>query len=164
MTKGIGETGYTPAEEFEVRERKQSVVNFSGDPFQQLLGNGHRQSISQGASVGAAATRRRSSAAPMDNTTNGSGQRYQPDEKLAPIESRPELPPDDKISSVGEGSSSRSSGPSANGEKMTSVHMATTTTGTPHHHETAASHTAAPAPPRQQEYEDPDSVAPDQMR
>lgn len=34
LTKGIGETYNTPAEDFAVRERKQSILEFSSDPFQ----------------------------------------------------------------------------------------------------------------------------------
>jgi hypothetical protein len=34
QTKGVGELDQTPAEAYAVRERKQSVVNFSNDPFQ----------------------------------------------------------------------------------------------------------------------------------
>lgn len=99
MTKGIGETGNTPAQDFEVRERKQSVVNFSGDPFQLLSGQGHRQSVSGGQALAAAnqaTERRRSSAvgpgaaAAAARATHHSG--YDGD-KLAPIMSKPELPP-----------------------------------------------------------------------
>src|SRR5271163_1526820 len=62
-TVGVGETGYTPAEEYEVRERKQSLFQLSSDPFQALTGSGHRQSISAvGGDVAVQASRRRSSA------------------------------------------------------------------------------------------------------
>jgi hypothetical protein len=58
----------TPAEQFEVRERKQSLFQLSSDPFD-VLANRHRQSVS-GATTGAsaAATRRRSSAVAPDAT------------------------------------------------------------------------------------------------
>lgn len=64
---GVGEIDLTPAEVYEQRERKQSLVQFSGDPFQQLVGAGHRSSSISGAAAGAstaATVRRRSSAAP----------------------------------------------------------------------------------------------------
>lgn len=32
--EGVGETYNTPAEDYAIRERKQSAVNFSTDPFQ----------------------------------------------------------------------------------------------------------------------------------
>jgi len=56
----------TPAEQYEVRERKQSLFQLSSDPFD-VIANRHRQSIS-GATTGAsaAATRRRSSAVAPD--------------------------------------------------------------------------------------------------
>ena len=151
LTKGIGETGQTPAEAFEVRERKQSIVNFSSDPFQLLSGQGHRQSISGGAVAGAAAaaTRRRSSAAPTD-AGHGSRSGYSGDTKLAPIESRPELPPVEGVGRMDEGSSSI----------PVPVHEATTVGNG------AAPDTTpqtAPAPQIYQ-YDDPVSVAPDERR
>jgi hypothetical protein len=58
----------TPAEAYDVRERKQSLFQLSSDPFAIVAGTGHRQSIS-GAVTGAsaAATRRRSSAVAPDH-------------------------------------------------------------------------------------------------
>lgn len=141
MTKGIGETGQSEAESFEVRERKQSVVNFSSDPFQLLSGQGHRASVSAGpvAGAAAAATRRRSSAAAPDvtaaHTQHHSG--YDGDNKLGPIESRTELPPVNAGPKFDEASSSSA---------------ATGSNGVTHH------------APVQWEYDDPDSVAPNERR
>jgi hypothetical protein len=92
---GVGETGLTPAEQYEARERKQSLFQLSNDPFDQLAGR-HRQSVS-GIASGAsdAATRRRSSAVAPDThaaMASHSGYAHHSD-KLAPIESRPEVPP-----------------------------------------------------------------------
>lgn len=86
----------TPAEEYEVRERKQSMFQLSDDPFDTLAGR-HRQSVS-GVASGAsnAATRRRSSAvAPDAHEAMASHSGYKNDklDKLAPIQSRPEIPP-----------------------------------------------------------------------
>lgn len=82
LTVGVGETENTPAEDFAVRERKQSVLEFSEDPFQLITGTGHRQSISSEAVVGVAnaATgeqRRRSSAVAPDAVRHGSGGSWQ---------------------------------------------------------------------------------------
>lgn len=150
LTKGIGETGMTPAETYEVRERKQSVVNFSGDPFQQLTGAGHRQSISSGhvAGAAAAATRRRSSAAP-NGLPAAQGQHhsgYDGDKTLAPIESRPELPPVKGVGGMEEGSSSTANGGPHETSTTTPAHNITTVPQHPHH------------------FDDPDSVAPDETR
>ena len=99
LTKGIGETGNTPAEDYSIRERKQSVVNFSGDPFQQLVGQGHRQSVSGGQALEAAnqATERRRSSAVGPNASSAAARATQRSGYdgggLAPIQSRPELPP-----------------------------------------------------------------------
>ncbi|KAJ9652016.1 hypothetical protein H2198_008717 [Neophaeococcomyces mojaviensis] len=93
---GIGESGMSRAEEFETRENKASLVNFSEDPFQQLSGRGHRASVS-GPTVSAAAgeARRRSSAVAPDQalaarqaTLHHSG--YDGGNTLGPIESRRE--------------------------------------------------------------------------
>jgi len=92
-TQGIGETNLTPAEAFEVRERKQSLFQLSDDPFDVLAGR-HRQSVSGVASSASAdASRRRSSAtAPDAAAAAASHSRYQ-GQNLAPIVSRPEGPP-----------------------------------------------------------------------
>jgi len=135
LTKGIGETGQTPAESFEVRERKQSIVNFSSDPFQLVSGQGHRASISAGhvAGAAAAATRRRSSAAAPDWHHSG----FDGAKKLEPIESRPELPPVEGIGKMDEASSSAAA---------TGTNGGATTISHPH------------------VYDDPDSVAPHETR
>lgn len=81
------------AEDFEVRDRKQSVFDLSSDPFQQISGAGHRQSVSGPAVAGAADARRRSSAVAPDaarataNAGHGHHSGYQ-GETLAPIQSR----------------------------------------------------------------------------
>jgi hypothetical protein len=106
---GIGDTGGSKAEDFEVRERKQSMFQLSDDPFAQISGH-HRPSIAgQGAvELAAAAHRRKSSAIAPDHmpstTQHHSG--YDGDH-LAPIESRVEDGPgheDDIRSSEAEGS------------------------------------------------------------
>lgn len=90
---GVGDTDMTPAEQYEVRERKQSLFQLSDDPFDHLAGR-NRTSISGVASgASAAASRRRSSAvAPDAHAPSASHSGYHGD-KLAPIESRPEVPP-----------------------------------------------------------------------
>ncbi|EXJ95840.1 hypothetical protein A1O1_00965 [Capronia coronata CBS 617.96] len=91
---GVGETAMTPAEQFEVRERKQSLFQLSGDPFDLVAGR-HRQSVS-GVASGAsdAATRRRSSAVAPDAVAAMATHSGYHGERLAPIESRPEFPPE----------------------------------------------------------------------
>ena len=89
---GVGETGMTPAEQYEVRERKQSLFQLSTDPFENIAGR-HRTSISGVASgASAAATRRRSSAVAPDTQPEALHSGYH-GEKLATIESRAEVPP-----------------------------------------------------------------------
>ncbi|KAI1621489.1 hypothetical protein EDD37DRAFT_119469 [Exophiala viscosa] len=92
---GVGQTDMTPAEQYEVRERKQSLFQLSDDPFAHLAGR-NRTSISGVASgASAAASRRRSSAvapdahAPSASHTHSGYQGHM----LAPIESRPEPQP-----------------------------------------------------------------------
>lgn len=83
---GVGETGQSAAEAYEVREEKASMFDLSGDPFQQVSGRGHRASVSGIAGPAAADARRRSSAvAPDIHHHQHSG--YDGDEKLAPIAS-----------------------------------------------------------------------------
>ncbi|EXJ81305.1 hypothetical protein A1O3_07595 [Capronia epimyces CBS 606.96] len=91
---GVGETGMTPAEQFEVRERKQSLFQLSGDPFDLVAGR-HRRSVS-GVASGAsdAATRRRSSAVAPDVVAAMASHSGYHGDKLAPIESKPEVPPE----------------------------------------------------------------------
>lgn len=107
----VGDTGMTPAQQFEVRERKQSLFQLSGDPFDLVAGR-HRQSVS-GVASGAsdAATRRRSSAvAPDIIPTTASHSGYH-GERLAPIESRPEIPPE-TFANISFGNNGESSGSS----------------------------------------------------
>lgn len=75
---GVGETGMTRAEEFETRENKASLFDLSSDPFQQVLGKGHRASVGgPGAAAAAAqAARRRSSAAGPDGTGHDPDAKY----------------------------------------------------------------------------------------
>jgi hypothetical protein len=98
-TAGVADlsTEMTPAEQYEVRERKQSMFQISDDPFAAMTGR-HRASIIDSGEVGmaAAATRRRSSAvaphaAQAAATHHHSG--YDGADKLAPIESRPDGAP-----------------------------------------------------------------------
>jgi hypothetical protein len=145
----------TPAEAYETRERKQSLFQISDDPFAAVAG-GHRQSVSGVASsASAAATRRRSSAvAPDADASYATHSGYSMGDKLAPIESRPEGPPDvgssrvnnHTLTSAGsELSDATTSHGSANGEHAR-FHDAVTT---------GHDHTAD---------NDPDSVAPHEMR
>lgn len=145
--QGLGETGLTLAEEFEVRERKQSLFQLSSDPFDIVAGR-HRQSVSGIASgASAAATRRRSSAiAPDAHAAMASHSGYQGD-KLAPIESKPELPPVD----LSRGSA---------GESST---VADESTAGPDH-EQARRHDAATWGLEHIYHDDPDSVAPHEVR
>jgi hypothetical protein len=84
----------TPAEQFETRERKQSMFQLSDDPFD-VLANRHRSSIS-GATTGAsaAATRRRSSAVAPDAAHAAAGHHHSGydgnNNNLTTIESRVE--------------------------------------------------------------------------
>ena len=82
----------TPAEAFEVRERKQSLFQLSSDPFDVIAGR-HRQSVSGVASgASAEATRRRSSAVAPDAAAAAASHKRSSGDKLAPIESRSEMP------------------------------------------------------------------------
>ncbi|KAJ4512428.1 hypothetical protein HRR86_006200 [Exophiala dermatitidis] len=154
---GVGETGMTPAEQFEVRERKQSLFQLSGDPFDLVAGR-HRQSVS-GVASGAsdAATRRRSSAVAPDIVPAMASHSGYHGEKLATIQSRPEVPPQSfNTTAFGDnGASSGSSGsrdPSALGngaEGQHHIYHDIVTSGRPH---------------RAHVDDDPDSVAPDEVR
>ncbi|KAJ9605038.1 hypothetical protein H2200_010427 [Cladophialophora chaetospira] len=110
-TQGIAPLDHlTPAEQYEARERKQSLFQLSSDPFDNLRGS-HRQSIS-GAVTGAsaAATRRRSSAVAPDGVAAAQGGRHHSGfdgNKLEPIVSRADGP----------------SGGSHNGESSASGHV-----------------------------------------
>lgn len=92
------------AEAYEQRDNKIAFADFSSDPFQELTGRGHRQSVSGMAGPAAAAhARRRSSAVAPDAVAavehHHSG--YDGDKGLAPIQSRG----DDEITPVTSGAS-----------------------------------------------------------
>jgi hypothetical protein len=131
---GIGETGKSQAEEFEVRERKQSMFQSSSDPFAIVTNKGHRQSVSaQGAvEVAAAAYRRKSSALAPDAMRAAAGHHHSGygGDKLEPIQSRADGQGDNsQLSTAAEGS----------------------TNGAHHIHHI-------------EDYEDPDAVAPHEVR
>jgi len=89
--EGVGETEMSPAEVYEQRDNKTAFAEFSGDPFQLVTGQGHRQSVSgiSGPAAAAAARRRSSAVAPDTMAAKGhhhSG--YDGDNRLAPVESR----------------------------------------------------------------------------
>ncbi|KIX07042.1 uncharacterized protein Z518_05019 [Rhinocladiella mackenziei CBS 650.93] len=148
---GIGETGMTPAEQFEVRERKQSLFQLSSDPFDVVVGR-HRQSVS-GVATGAsaAATRRRSSAVAPDTAAAATIHRGYHGDKLAAIESRPEIPPasvvDTAFGESGAGSGNTSETLNTDGEHTT--HHDPVTTG----HDRIHKH-----------HNDQDDVAPHEIR
>jgi len=84
----------TPAEQFEVRERKQSLFQLSSDPFDNIASR-NRQSISEGViGVSAAATRRRSSAVAPEGVAAAAGHHHSgfDGNKLEPIVSKAEVP------------------------------------------------------------------------
>lgn len=130
----------TPAEAFEVRERKQSLFQLSSDPFDVIAGR-HRQSVSGVASSASAeATRRRSSAVAPDAAAAAASHSRYHGENLAPIESRAEVPDTGKSELA---SSSNGVGNSTHKPTTTSAYKSTT----------------VPL-----NYEDPDAVAPDDRR
>ena len=182
MTKGIGETGNTPAQDFSVRERKQSVVNFSSDPFQLVTGRGNRQSISGGGALeaaNAATERRRSSAVgPNASAAAAHATRFSGfDNKLAPIESKPELPPvshvsdnTDEITSEGStmahshASGSGTGGPAAPGANGHTNFYDAATTDNNHAGGQELLNGGHSHPGAQEQHVDPDSVAPHETR
>lgn len=88
---GVGDTQMSAAEAYEERDNKISFAEFSGDPFQQITGQGHRQSVSGiSGPAAAAAARRRSSAVAPDAAaaTQHHHSGYDGDRRLAPVESR----------------------------------------------------------------------------
>jgi hypothetical protein len=104
----------TPAEQYEVRERKQSMFQISDDPFAAMAGSHRKSSIVPG-EIGALsdATRRRSSAVAPDHThaaQHHSG--YDGSNQLEPIESRADAP-------AAAGSSSGTTNTAAEGEHIT---------------------------------------------
>lgn len=128
QTAGVGELEITPAEAYQQRERKQSLFQLSEDPFDQLGGNRHRASVSDvGGAAAVAASRRRSSAVAPDQqramhsatASHGHFSGYGNGDKLAPIESRPELPPMSTLSETsGSGTTAAESNGSAGGHAM----------------------------------------------
>jgi len=143
----------TPAEQYEVRERKQSLFQLSGDPFD-VLANRNRQSMSGPASgASAAATRRRSSAVGPDAAAATAAHHHSgfDGDKLEPIVSKAEVP----------------AGSSHNGESSASAHFSEDTLNrdsidpvaghsgehTRHHDAVTTGH-----------HHDPDSVAPHEVR
>ncbi|KAJ9613792.1 hypothetical protein H2204_014645 [Knufia peltigerae] len=164
---GIGETGMTPAEQYEVRERKQSLFQLSDDPFENIAGR-HRTSISGVASgASAAATRRRSSAVAPD-VTGPSHSGYH-GENLAPIESRTEIPP----MNFGETNFAGQTGSSATSDTLD--HATTSSSSepgpsAPSSHNHAGGHTlyhdsvTTGHGHNEQIADDPDSIAPHEMR
>ncbi len=153
-TKGIGELETTAAEQYEVRERKQSLFQLSDDPFD-IMAARNRQSVS-GAATGAsaAASRRRSSAVAPDAAAAAAGHKhsgYDGGNKLETIVSRADGPPagshNGESSASGHISERDSIDPVApngghSGGDHTRIYDAVTTG---HHH-------------------DPDSVAPHEVR
>lgn len=134
---GVGETGYSKAEEFETRENKAALFDMSSDPFQQLTGRGHRGSIAAGAASGAAEARRRSSAVAPDHmgaarqaTAAHYHSGYDGDQnRLAPIPSRQDddIQPSADSLNNGVGPSNGLSG--TTGTTTTTTTTTTTSTG-----------------------------------
>jgi hypothetical protein len=149
-THGVGELDTTPAEQYEVRERKQSLFQLSSDPFD-VLANRHRQSISGDAiGVSAAATRRRSSAVAPDAAAAmaAAGQHHSgyDGNKLETIVSRADAPPTQTHNGEGSNSGHVSEEGTLNRDSIDPVasrHEAVTTAHQVH---------------------DPDSVAPHEVR
>lgn len=100
------DTHMTPAEQYEVRERKQSMFQISDDPFAAMAGSHRKSSIVPG-EIGTLsdATRRRSSAVAPDHTHaaaevhHHSG--FDGSNKLEPIESRADAPTTTGVSDAG---------------------------------------------------------------
>lgn len=178
QTVGVGELDNTttPAEAYATRERKQSAVNFSSDPFEQLVGSreSHRQSISSPSAVGvaAAATERRRSSAVGPHAMQHAAQAnalhsgYGGGDTLAPIESRPEIPPSRGVDGTGSmgaddisSAAPSSNGPAAANGDHTVFHDVTTHDAVTSGHET---HHALGKGVQKQDYDfvDKDSVDP----
>lgn len=149
----------TPAEQFEVRERKQSLFQLSSDPFD-VVANRHRQSIS-GATTGAsaAATRRRSSAVAPDAAAATAAHTHSgyDGHKLETIESRVEGGPQHASSNNGASSASAHfSEDTLNRDSIDPVgdRGAASAGHTKHYDAVTAGH----------DHHDPDSVAPHEVR
>ena len=151
----VAQTGNTHAEDYEIRERKQSLFQLNDDPFQQFSGRGNRASISDiGGAVGKdASVRRRSSAAAGPHAAAAAAKHYDGG-NLAPIESRNELPPINAGSSLGASESTAADQINGHGHETTT---ATTTTTTATTNNKGTFHDVAT-------YDDPDSVAPHEVR
>lgn len=124
-TAGVADlsTEMTPAEQYEVRERKQSMFQISDDPFAAMAGK-HRASVIDPGEVGmaSAATRRRSSAVAPHAVQAAAAHHhsgYDGADTLQPIESRADVPPGGVSSEGGDSSitaaDSHGNGVGANG-------------------------------------------------
>ena len=89
FTAGIGETGLTPSQESEVRERKQSMFQLGDDPFQQIAGRRSSSATPDTLMQG----RRRSSAVAPDLMPKKHSQSGKAAPKLETIQSRKEEAP-----------------------------------------------------------------------
>ncbi|ETN38383.1 uncharacterized protein HMPREF1541_06418 [Cyphellophora europaea CBS 101466] len=122
QTKGIAETDNTPAQDYAVRERKMSAVNFSSDPFQLITGTGHRQSVSTASALNtatAATERRRSSAIAPDAAKAAAAHHHSgyDGQHLEPIQSR--VDGESSTTGISHGESSTTTGVSHGGESST---------------------------------------------
>ena len=159
----------TPGEQYEVRERKQSLFQLSNDPFD-IMANRNRKSMSGPASgASAAATRRRSSAVAPDAAAAAAAASHHHSgydgDKLETIVSRadgpPQLPPTHT---------------SYNGESRGSNHVSEEGTlnrdsidpvGTSHggsHGGSSEDHTRIYDAVTTGHHHDPDSIAPHEVR
>ncbi|KIW17499.1 hypothetical protein PV08_04693 [Exophiala spinifera] len=165
---GLGETGMTPAEQYEVRERKQSLFQLSDDPFENIAGR-HRTSISGVASgASAAATTRRRSSAVAPDAMGPSHSGYH-GEHLATIESRNELAPNNirKTNSTGQTGSSATSDTLDHGTTSSSSEAGPSASNSHNHAgEHAVFHDAVTTghDHNVQTPQDPDSIAPHEIR
>jgi hypothetical protein len=187
-TANVGPLNTTPAEQYSARERKQSLFQLSSDPFDQLAGRHRQPSVSDyAAGAATAATRRRSSAVAPDAVASHSGHNHPhiTGERLAPIESRPEVPTDsnDEASRATEASFNRDtaagssgvgskSSPTATGVDDVNTATAANTTpgtssGTEHtrfHDAVTVGHDHGHRPFLPDDDDGPDSVAPHEVR
>ena len=145
----------TPAEDYEVRERKQSMFQLSDDPFAQATGTGHRGSIAGigGAHVIEAQKRRKSSAIGPDVHAAAQHHSGYDGDKLAPIQSR--IDGDGVTDHDITGNGTAGYGTTSNGPTTTT----TTTTST-----TTTSNAGHANFYNQATHDDPDSVAPHDTR
>jgi hypothetical protein len=118
----------TPAEQYEVRERKQSMFQISDDPFAAMAGTHRKSSIVPGEiSTASAATRRRSSAVAPDAAQAAAQHHsgYDGSNTLAPIESRADVPPASRLSDFGGSSTAADSTHIQNGQHTNYYDQAT---------------------------------------